>query len=255
MPPRPASAPSARLRSATTRAASSSDSTPATHGGGDLALRVAHHRVRLAPRRTATARPATPSPPTAPAAPRRPGPAGAPGAPAARRPATSPRTGPAPRSHSASRAANTGEDAASSRPMPAHCEPWPGKTNTTRPAPPRRPGHHARPRARPAASAASPAQQLVPVRADDHRPVLERRPGGRQRQPTSAGRASGPRGHGRAASRAACARSAVRGPRRHQPRQRPAAGTGCRGRGSGRRRRSGSPSPGPLRGSRGRWCR
>ena len=33
------------------------------------------------------------------------------------------------RSHSAMRAANTGEGSSSSTPMPIHCEPWPGKTN------------------------------------------------------------------------------------------------------------------------------
>ena len=61
------------------------------------------------------------------------------------------------RPHSASRAANTGLAAASSRPIPAHWPPWPGNTNTTwppRPAPP--------PRTPPPARAAPPPPRPAP---------------------------------------------------------------------------------------------
>ena len=107
---------------------------------------------------------------------------GASSAPAARRAATSPRTAPAPRAHSVDRARRT-----------------PGRTSQQLRAPSRPtatlPGEHehrpARRRATPATTCrrrlavgqrrASPAQQLVAVGADHHRPVLERGAGGRQR--------------------------------------------------------------------------
>ena len=61
---------------------------------------------------------------------------GAPSAPSITSWRSHPTCGASARPHSASLAANTGEAAASSRPIPAHWAPWPGNTNTTRPAPP-----------------------------------------------------------------------------------------------------------------------
>ena len=93
---------------------SASDRRPATHGGGDLALRVADHRGRLDAARPPQRGAGTPSPPTAPAA-RTSTRSSAGRRPAARRSATSRRTAPAPRSHSAiAGSANTGEESSSS---------------------------------------------------------------------------------------------------------------------------------------------
>jgi hypothetical protein len=59
---------------------------------------------------------------------------GAPAAPASTSPRSQSVYGASARVHSPSRAENTGEHTASSRPIPTHWPPCPGNTNTTRPA-------------------------------------------------------------------------------------------------------------------------
>ena len=142
--------------------------------------------------------------------------------PRSRRPAASPRAAPAPRAHSASRAANTGDDAASPGPSRPTGRPargtrtptFPGRPSAAPVTTPRRglPRRHRR----------QPRQQLRLVRADHHRPVLERRPGGRQR-PAHIRRIQARPRRQHSASRPAWPASAAAGPRRHQPRhERPA---------------------------------
>ena len=99
----------------------------------------------------------------------------------------------------------------SSTAMPAHCEPWPGKTNTGRCLGGR---HAARPPPRagsPSASAGEPGEQLVPVRATTDRAVLEPRRAGPATRPAPASSVSGEPGGVARAAGAACARSASRG--------------------------------------------
>ena len=147
---------------------------------GDFTLRMADHGVGTRPRPTSTVRPATPSPRRAPAAPRPrdPGPehrvrhAG-------RRSATSRRIRRRPPRTPRSAAANTGAVSSNSMPMPSHCEPWPGKTNTVLPA------GAAVPRMTDtgqlvAGQLVQPGQQPVPIAADDDGPMLEGRPAGQR---------------------------------------------------------------------------
>ncbi len=129
MPPRPeSSSATARLRRATTRAASSSDNAPATHAAAispwecpttaEGATPWARHSsasdtiiAHSAGWTTSTRSSAAASS------------------------STSSRFqsahGDRAAAHSRIRWANTGDVVMSSRPMPAHCAPWPGKTNTT----------------------------------------------------------------------------------------------------------------------------
>ena len=127
---------SARLRTATTRAASSKVKIPATVAAAispwewpSTASGVIPAACHTAASDTITAHSAgwVTSAASSP---------GAPGTPAITSARSQPTCGASARPHSASRAANTGETAASSRPIPAHWLPWPGNTNTTRPAPP-----------------------------------------------------------------------------------------------------------------------
>ncbi len=182
MPPRPDSfVAMAWLRNATTRAASSSDSAPATHAAAISPCECPTHRVgrdthrrphrgeahhhgearRLhhvdllqqhRRRRRRAARPPATSPPTAPARrhTRRPAP---------RTPARSP---------------------AAPGPCPTHCEPWPGNTHTSLP------GVAALPATTPAAvspraSAASPAMRLLAGLRHHHGTLAQHGPAGHQR--------------------------------------------------------------------------
>lgn len=134
MPPRPASAMMARLRRATTRAASCSVRAPATAAAAispcewpTTAAGWMPWDRHSAAMETLTAHSAgcTTSTRSKP---------GAPGA--SRRTSISDQSvnGASALAHSVSRAANTGEVSSSSTAMPYHCAPWPGKTNTARPA-------------------------------------------------------------------------------------------------------------------------
>ncbi len=113
-------------------------------------------RRPAAPRPTPTRRRGPPSPRNTRAAARRPGPSGRD---RCRPRSTSTRDhsthGSSAAAHSAIRSANTGDASSSSRPMPAHCVPWPGNTHTILPGAPRPAGHHAgrRPRRAPARAA------------------------------------------------------------------------------------------------------
>ena len=146
------------------------------------------------------------------------------------------------RAHTSSNAAaNTGNRPYNSRPIPTRCAPCP--VNTTPSAHPTDTRDHTRSRlAR--GQRRQPGQQLLPVRAQHHRPVLEHRPRRRQRatpHPPARQPAIAPR---YAANRAACARQRRRRSRRHHPRHhrhrhRPAASRpGSPGRQLARRRGS-----------------
>ena len=158
---------------------------PRHHRRRDLALGMPHHRVRARPRPPPTPPPATPSPPTAPAAPRPPAPGPAhPAPPQHLTPATSPRTAPAP-PRTPPAAPRT---PATPPPAPPHPRPLRPLTGEHEHHPPgtarRRPRPVTTPRrGSPAATRGQPGRQLLPARPGHHRPVLEHRPGRRQRPP------------------------------------------------------------------------
>ncbi len=125
MPPRPESRSAiARLRSATTAAASASERPPATQAAAIWAGATPAARQTSASA-TIIAKDAGCTTSTRSRE-------GAPGAPATTSSRDHPVNGSSASAHSRIRAANTGDSAISSAPMPAHCAPWPGKTNTTR---------------------------------------------------------------------------------------------------------------------------
>ena len=165
-------------------------------------------------------RPARPSPRTGPAGRRRPrSRAGAPGAPRRTSVSDQPVCGASAAAHSAEpggehRAGRSSSPGA----IPAHCEPWPGNTNTVLPGRPPRAAPVTTRRGCPPRPGGQPGQQVAAVGGDDHRPVLERRPGGGQRvTATSAGSRPGRAGQVPAAAGAAWARSARPGPGRDRP--------------------------------------
>ncbi|ONK14923.1 hypothetical protein STBA_57330 [Streptomyces sp. MP131-18] len=132
IPPRPASAFNVRLRSTTTFAASSSDRMPATAAAAispcewpTMALGTTPAASHTAASDTITAHNAgcTTSAASNPCRP------------ASTSPSSHSTNGAKAAPHSASLAANTGEDSANSRPIPTHCEPCPGNTNTVFPTP------------------------------------------------------------------------------------------------------------------------
>ncbi len=139
MPPRPVRAASARERSATTRAASGSDSAPATYAAAispwewpTTAAGRTPYSAHSAASDTITANStgwttSTRSSSAGPPPPRR----------------TSSRDqstcGASASAHSAIRAANAGEESSSPAAIPAHCEPCPGKTSTGPPVGPAAP--------------------------------------------------------------------------------------------------------------------
>ena len=209
MPPSASSADRARLRTATTRAASSSVRIPATVAAAispwlwpSTASGVIPAACQTAARDTITAHSTgwvtsaeSRLPPPSITSWR-----------------SQPTCGARTRAHSASFAANTGEQAASSRPIPAHWAPWPGNTNTTRP------GSLAAVSATTPGRPAVSSSRLVPtstarcsntdrVAASDQATSAGPRPGWVARY---------------ADSRPAWARNAVGGPPRHHPRRRAA---------------------------------
>ena len=210
MPPRPdRSRRCAWLRSATTRAASSSDSAPATHAAAISPWRVADDGVRL----------------DAVGAPQRgqrhhhreqrglddvdPVERGRAGCRAARRAATSRRAARGRRRTRRCARANTGDGRrAARRAMPAHCEPWPGKTKTALP-PPAGAGDQVRGRAARRPARQGRVRSVVPVVAERRRPGA-RGPRGvvASERPTSASarrRRPGEHAARRPAPRSACA--------------------------------------------------
>ena len=134
MPPRPDNrAAMAWLRNATTRAASSRDRAPATHAAAISPCEcptTASGRTptddHTAARPTITAKQAGCSTSTR---------SRKPGSTSPRRTSTRDQSsqGSSAAAHSATRSAKTGEESSSSRPMPAHCVPWPGNTHTSLP--------------------------------------------------------------------------------------------------------------------------
>ena len=190
MPPATPSPDSARPRTATTRAASSSDSIPATVAAAISPCEWPITASGTTPAARHTAASDTITAHSAGWATCAASSDGAPSAPASTSPRSQPTCGASARPHPASRAANTGHPAASSRPIPAHCAPCPANTNTVFPAPPAvpvtTPGAGS-----PAATAAKPA-----VSPAASWPMTTARNGSSDRvvasdQPTSAGSSPG----------------------------------------------------------------
>ena len=205
MPAGPTARTSSRLRSATTRAASSQRQRAGHVGRGDLALRVADHRVghhadrppqrgqRHHHREQHRLHHVDPVQP------------GAPGAPRSTSSSDQSTYAASASSHAAICSANTGEASSSSSAHAGHCEPWPGNTNTVLPAGCAVP---AAPRRRPARRRPAP-----PARAATASPVgADARPRGARSadrvvasdQPTSSDAGAGIGRQTRASSRAAC---------------------------------------------------
>ncbi len=159
MPPRPDSARNARERNATTRAPSSSDRPPATTAAAISPCECPTTAAGRTPRERQTSASdtitvhnagcttSTRSSDAAPSTPRR------------TSGSDQSTNGANARAHAAIRDANTGEVSSSSTAIPAHCEPWPGKTNTTPPVPSPAAPSTTRAEGSPAASASRPASR------------------------------------------------------------------------------------------------
>ncbi len=135
IPPRPANPPAiANERSATTRAASSNDNAPDTHAAAISPCECPNTASGRTPNDSHTAAndtitahdtgctTSTRSNDGEPSTPR---------TTSSNDHSTNPDNA---RAHSSRRAANTAEDSNSSAPIPTHCEPCPGNTNTVRPS-------------------------------------------------------------------------------------------------------------------------
>ena len=205
IPPAPPSPDRARERTATTRAASASGRIPATVAAAispcewpTTASGPTPAACQTAASETITAHSAgwTTSAASSP---------GAPPAPASTSSRSQSTYGASAAPHSASRPANTGEDRASSAPIPAHWLPCPGNTNTTRPAPPAgtdpavtpSPGSPAATAPSPASSPARPVPRTTARYSNTDRVAASD-------QPASAASSPG-RAAAHAASRPACA--------------------------------------------------
>ena len=206
MPPAPEIATSARLRSATTRAASLSDSAPATCAAAISPCECPRTTVGCTPcarhsaaseTKTANEHGCTTSIRSS---------AGAPGAPRRTSSSSQSTNGRSASAQACICSANSFEVSHSSTAIPFHCEPWPGKTNATPPSSRARPsttwsaGSCAATASRPASSAPGSLPTTTARCASRARPIASEKP-------TSSGRSSG-RAATCARSRDACSRSA-----------------------------------------------